>query len=63
VGERTFRDRNEATTWQEEQEPFAPKVGEPAPDFTLSDIHGSRQVTLSEFRGERPVALVFGSFT
>jgi hypothetical protein len=38
--------------------PTALKVGEPAPDFTLSDAAG-RSVTLSEFRGKKPVVLVF----
>ena len=39
------------------------RVGDLAPDFTLSDISGMQSVTLSDFRGEKPVALVFGSFT
>jgi hypothetical protein len=38
--------------------PTALKVGEPAPDFTLSDAAG-RSVTLSDFRGKKPVVLVF----
>lgn len=41
----------------------APKAGDPAPDFTLSDVSGERSVTLSDFQGRKPVALVFGSFT
>lgn len=41
----------------------APKAGDTAPDFTLSDISGKESVTLSQFRGKKPVALVFGSFT
>ena len=41
----------------------APKVGDTAPDFTLYDIAGKDAVTLSDFQGKRPVALVFGSFT
>lgn len=39
------------------------KVGNPAPDFTLASLDGKQQVTLSDFRGERPVALIFGSYT
>ena len=41
----------------------APRAGDLAPDFTLFDIEGKDSVTLSDFRGKRPVALVFGSFT
>ena len=42
---------------------LAPKAGDMAPDFTLSDISGTESVTLSDFREKKPVALVFGSFT
>ena len=37
----------------------------PAPDFTLSRYGDSRsdRVTLSSYRGQRPVVLVFGSYT
>ena len=41
----------------------APRVGDIAPDFTLYDIEGKNSVTLSDFRGKKPVALVFGSYT
>ena len=41
----------------------APKAGDMAPDFTLHDVEGKDSVTLSNFRGKKPVALVFGSFT
>ena len=41
----------------------APKAGDLAPDFTLSDISGTKSVTLSDFRGKKPVALIFGSYT
>ena len=34
------------------------RVGEPAPDFTLGDARG-RPVTLAEYRGRKPVILVF----
>ena len=37
--------------------------GDPAFDFTLPLFDGSGDVTLSDFAGERPVALVFGSYT
>ena len=35
-----------------------PQIGELAPDFTLQD-QNNQHVTLSEFRGHRPVLLVF----
>ena len=34
------------------------RVGEPAPDFTLADA-GGRPVTLADYRGRKPVVLVF----
>ena len=39
------------------------EVGDVAPDFTLSDPKGKHEVTLSSFRGEKPVVLIFGSYT
>jgi peroxiredoxin len=41
----------------------APKTGDPAQDFTLTDVFGESSVTLSDFQGIKPVALIFGSFT
>lgn len=40
-----------------------PLVGHDAPDFTLSSLNGGKLVTLSSFEGDRPVALIFGSYT
>ena len=37
--------------------------GEPAPDFTLGRLDGDGEVTLSDFIDDRPVALIFGSYT
>jgi len=34
------------------------KAGDPAPDFTLQDLDGKR-VTLSQFRSQKKVVLVF----
>jgi len=39
------------------------KVGTVAPDFNLSPPAGGEAVTLSSFKGDRPVALIFGSYT
>lgn len=38
-------------------------VGQPAPDFRLQTLDKTSYVQLSSFRGERPVVLVFGSYT
>jgi hypothetical protein len=39
------------------------QAGDEAPDFTLKTLDGSAEVQLSSYRGECPVALVFGSYT
>ena len=49
--------------WQTTTDRDAPKTGELAPDFELQDPSGAVAVRLSDFRGKRPVALVFGSYT
>ena len=38
------------------------RIGNPAPDFTLSDLDGN-QVSLSSFREKKHVLLEFGSIT
>jgi hypothetical protein len=38
-------------------------VGEPAPDFNLRTADKRGRVSLSSFRGQKPVVLVFGSYT
>ena len=40
-----------------------PGVGDVAPDFDLKRLNSDRRVRLSEFRGRKPVALAFGSYT
>ena len=50
----------------QERLPFeerAPRVGDRAPDFALAPLGGGELVRLSSFRGDRPVALIFGSYT
>ena len=49
--------------WQKQFDAQAPKVGDVAPDFELCDINGKNPVRLSDFRGQKPVALIFGSYT
>ena len=59
----TFPSREKSSAWHEHYDPLAPKVGDAAPDFGLRDVNGEHPVRLSDDRGKRPVALVFGSFT
>ncbi len=40
-----------------------PKVGDLAPDFTLKAKVGDATTKLSQFRDDRPVVLIFGSWT
>jgi Ca2+-binding EF-hand superfamily protein len=68
-----FKDRDDGDlVWQlrdpgsrspRAQRPSGPPEGELAPDFTLLPPEGGSPVTLSSFRGNLPVALVFGSYT
>jgi hypothetical protein len=60
---RTIQNPNEAAAWHARYNPLAPKSGDLAPDFELRDVSGAEVVRLSNFRGQKPVALVFGSFT
>ena len=39
------------------------KIGDLAPDFRLRTYEKSSWVQLSSFRGDRPVVLIFGSYT
>ena len=39
------------------------KAGDEAPDFRLKRSGGAERIVLSSFRGRRPVALIFGSYT
>jgi len=39
------------------------RAGDEAPDFALKTLDGSAEVQLSSYRGECPVALLFGSYT
>jgi peroxiredoxin len=42
---------------------MGPQVGAYPPDFSLKRLDSDTRVRLSSFRGTRPVALVFGSYT
>ncbi|MBI2980550.1 MAG: redoxin domain-containing protein [Chloroflexi bacterium] len=56
-----YRKRNRA--WQKKHDALAPKVGDVAPDFKLCDANGENPVRLSSFRDQKPVVLIFGSYT
>jgi hypothetical protein len=45
------------------QQPAGPRIGDRAPDFKLNTKDRQQEVQLSSFKGQRPVVLVFGSFT
>ena len=38
-------------------------VGDSAPDFRLRTLDKTAEVSLSSFRGSKPVVLIFGSYT
>jgi len=38
-------------------------IGDPAPEFNLRTADKKTRVSLSSFRGQKPVVLVFGSYT
>ena len=60
---RHVRGFRESRDWHRQHGPRAPKAGDLAPDFELCDPKGENAVRLSQLRGRRPVALVFGSWT
>ena len=48
---------------KKQEDESGPTVGEEAPDFELRTLEGDRVVKLSDFRGKKPVVLIFGSYT
>ena len=58
-----IKHRKNIHAWQKKYDAGAPRRGDVAPDFELRDISGRNPVRLSDFRIEKPVALIFGSFT
>ena len=55
--------RTAMTRFLAERETLAPAIGADAPDFKLPRLGSTEQVQLSSFRGRKPVALIFGSYT
>ena len=60
---KTLQEMKKHREWQSEHDATAPRVGDVAPDFELFDVNGDNPVRLSGFRGAKPVALIFGSYT
>ena len=42
---------------------MGPAVGDVPPDFNLKRMGSDERVRLSSFKGQKPVALIFGSYT
>ena len=59
----SIRSWRDSVKWHRRYGHKAPKRGELAYDFELRDVSGQNRVRLSDSRGKRPVALIFGSFT
>ncbi len=58
-----FKNRKLTKIWLEKYDARAPKSGDLAPDFELRDVNGDNPVHLYDLIGEKPVGLIFGSFT
>ena len=58
-----IKNQRKSKARQLELDANAPKAGDAAPDFELQDVQGKNSVRLSDFHGQKPVALIFGSFT
>ena len=56
------RERRTQKTLVNAQDP-GPKIAQAAPDFELADAATGKQVRLRDFRGKRPVVLIFGSYS
>ncbi len=59
----TLQYRRESKAWQKRYDVIAPKAGDFATDFELRDVNGENPIRLSDFQGQKPVALIFGSYT
>lgn len=59
----TIKSLADSIKWHAKYGFSMPRKGDLAPDFELYDVHGEKSVRLASFRGNKPVALIFGSFT
>lgn len=55
-----LREAMEAVVARDE---MGPHVGDAPPDFNLKRMGSEERVKLSSFKGKKPVALIFGSYT
>ncbi|NQW22704.1 MAG: hypothetical protein HQ475_04575 [SAR202 cluster bacterium] len=55
-----LREAMEAVVTRDE---MGPHVGDAPPDFDLKRMGSEDRVRLSSFKGQKPVALIFGSYT
>ena len=60
---KTVHYKKKISAWQQKYDVTAPRAGDLAPDFELLDVTGRISVRLSDFRAQKPVVLIFGSFT
>jgi len=63
AGRRSRSNKRHERRLSRAREAMAPKVGAVAPNFTLRTTDGKQKHRLSSFKGKRPVALIFGSYT
>lgn len=65
AGETGILSLKEQDAVSREEESPAPQAqeGRPAPDFSLQPPQGGKTISLSDFQGKKPVALIFGSYT
>lgn len=45
------------------QRDTSPQLGNPAPGFELKKMGSKETAKLADFKGKRPVVLIFGSYT
>ncbi len=61
-----FRQMRTPNRQRREREPSAdtaPQVGDDAPPFRLKSLDGKSETDITDFKGKKPVVLLFGSYT
>ncbi len=57
----TIKHMRKEWAWQQEHDGNAPKKGDVAPYFELLSPDGKSSFKLSDYRGKKPIVLIFGS--